>query len=173
METNLRKKNQSASRLGKKTALQKFLEEQTKKMPRWDGSRFVDSSNKNILQLNPSRKFDSQRKKKSRVKARLEEMDAELDNYKHFKKNIEIESSRQKESETWADDSKASIKLMLVNNYMQDDESGSDQDNQQILKDLDGEGAFKKKEQVQPQEMGSPEKNENEHFPKEMDPSPE
>ena len=113
-------------------------------MPRWDGNRFVDSSNKNILKLNKNPNYSS--KKQSRVKTRMAEMDAELDNYKNFKKNIEIESSRRKgDSETWADDSKASIKCMLVNNYMQDDESESENDNQQILKDLDNGDAFKKK----------------------------
>ena len=145
VETNLLKKNKSASRLGKqKTPLQKFLEEQTKNMPKWDGSRFVDSSNKNILQLSKPG-FGSAKKKKSKVKERMAELDAELSNFKRFKKNIEIENSRQKEAaEGWADDSKASIKYMLVNNYMQD-ESGSENDNQQILKDLDGGDAFKKK----------------------------
>jgi hypothetical protein len=149
VETNMMKKNKSASRLGdkKKTPLQKFLEEQTKNMPRWDGSRFVDSTNKNILQLSKKKQGmeSAKKRKKSRVKERMAEMDVELSNYKYFKKNIDMETSKQKEtSEAWADDSKASIKYMLVNNYMQD-ESESEQDNHQILKDLDGEGAFKKK----------------------------
>jgi hypothetical protein len=147
VETNVLKKNKSASRLGKKTPLQKFLEEQTKKMPRWDGNRFVDSSNKNILKLNNKPLFGSaKRKKTSKVRQRMAEMDAELSNYKKFKKDIEFESSRQKEaSENWADDSKASIKYMVVGNYMQDDESETEQDNHQILKDLNNENAFKKK----------------------------
>lgn len=154
VETNLMKKNKSASRLGGKnlTPLQKFLEEQTKNMPRWDGSRFVDSSNKNILQLNSKNQagLSGKKRKKSRVKERMAEMDAELSNYKYFKKNIDMETSKQKEaSENWVDDSKASIKYMLVNNYMQDDESESENDNQQILKDLDSGVAFKKSPEPQ------------------------
>ena len=149
VETNMLKKNKSATRLGgKKTPLQKFLEEQTRNMPKWNGTRFVDASNRDVLKLD---RTNHARKKKSSVKQRIARIDAELSNYKKFKKDIENEHSRQKEmEEPWADDSKASIKYMVVNNYMHDDESESDNENKRILEDLDNPDAFKKKPQKEP-----------------------
>ena len=156
VETNMVKSNmvKSNSRNShRKTPLQRFLETESMKIPKWNGQKFVNSSNKDALNLGNTYREDKPNDllsdvKKSRVQVKLEKMEVYLDSYKEFRNEIEIEIETSKNNQIepqFEDDSKASIKYLVANNYMNDDESQLDIDNQQILKDLEGGETFKKK----------------------------